>query len=148
MSADGAFRESRTTTYESQNAPMADCLKIDLGLTGYEESLTLQQRLVAARKAGAIEDVLLLCEHPHVITLGRNGKRQNLLVSEQVLRQKGVEYFETSRGGDITHHGPRQMVGYPILNLGAIRQDVVWYLGMLEDALIRAPAQFVIATPR
>src|SRR5260370_5505068 len=148
MSADGAFRESITTTYESPNATMADCLKIELGLTGYEESLTLQQRLVAARKGGAIEDVLLPCEHPHVITLGRSGKRQNLLVSEQVLRQKGVEYFETSRGGDITYHGPGQMVGYPILNLGAIRRDVVWYVRMLEEAMIRATAEFGIAADR
>jgi len=127
---------------------MADCLKIDLGLIGYEESLTLQQRLVAARKADAIDDVLLLCEHPHVITLGRNGKRQNLLVSEQVLRQKGVEYFETSRGGDITYHGPGQLVGYPVLNLGAIRRDVVWYVRMLEEAMIRATAEFGIAANR
>ncbi len=127
---------------------MADCLKIDLGLIGYEASLTLQQRLVAARKAGAIEDVLLLCEHPHVITLGRNGKRQNLLVSEQVLRQKGVEYFETTRGGDITYHGPGQIVGYPVLNLGAIRRDVVWYVRMLEEAMIRATADFRITAVR
>jgi len=148
MSADGAFRESRMTTHEPHDAPMADCLKIDLGLIGYEESLKLQQRLVAARKAGAIEDVLLLCEHPHVITLGRNGKRQNLLVSEQVLRQKGVEFFETSRGGDITYHGPGQIVGYPVLNLGAIRRDVVWYVRMLEEAMIRATAEFGIAADR
>jgi lipoyl(octanoyl) transferase len=127
---------------------MADCLKIDLGLIGYEESLTLQQRLVAARKADAIEDVLLFCEHPHVITLGRNGKRQNLLVSEHVLRQKGVEFFETSRGGDITYHGPGQMVGYPVLNLGAIRRDVVWYVRMLEEAMIRTTAEFGITAKR
>src|SRR5437899_456754 len=148
MSADGAFRESRMTTHEPHDAPMADCLKIDLGLIGYEESLKLQQRLVAARKAGAIEDVLLLCEHPHVITPGRNGKRQNLLVSEQVLRQKGVEFFETSRGGDITYHGPGQIVGYPVLNLGAIRRDVVWYVRMLEEAMIRATAEFGIEAKR
>src|SRR6266571_4754815 len=144
----GVFRESRMTTHGSHDAPMADCLKIDLGLIGYEESLALQQRLVAARKAGAIEDVLLLCEHPHVITLGRSGKRQNLLVSEQVLRQKGVEYFESSRGGDITYHGPGQMVGYPVLNLGAIRRDVVWYVRMLEEAMIRATAEFGITAER
>ena len=76
-------------------------------------------------KPDAIEDVLLLCEHPHVITLGRNGKRENLLASEQVLRQKNVEFHASDRGGDITYHGPGQIVGYPILNLGAIRKDVV-----------------------
>src|SRR5713101_6512275 len=136
------------TTYEPYDAPMADCLKIDLGLIGYEESLTLQQRLVAARKANAIEDVLLLCEHPHVITQGRNGKREHLLASEHVLRQKGVEFHTTDRGGDITYHGPGQLVGYPILNLGAIRRDVVWYVRMLEEVMIRATAEFGITAER
>jgi len=108
----------------------------------------LQKRVVAARKAGAIEDVLLLCEHPHVITLGRNGKRENLLASEPVLRQKGVEFHATNRGGDITYHGPGQIVGYPILNLGAIRRDVVWYVRMLEEAMIRATAEFGVTANR
>jgi lipoyl(octanoyl) transferase len=125
-----------------------DCLNIDLGLIGYAEAYALQQRLVAGRKAGAIEDVLLLCEHPHVITQGRNGKREHLLVSEHVLRQKGVEYYETNRGGDVTYHGPGQIVGYPILNLGAIRRDVVWYVRTLEEAMIRATAEFGITAER
>jgi len=112
------------------------------------EAWELQKRVVAARKAGAIEDVLLFCEHPHVITQGRSGKRANLLASENVLRQKGVEYFETSRGGDITYHGPGQIVGYPILNLGAIRRDVVWYVRMLEEVMIRATAELGIVARR
>jgi lipoyl(octanoyl) transferase len=124
------------------------CWRIDLGLTGYADAYALQKRVVAARKAEAIEDVLLLCEHPHVITQGRNGKREHLLVSERVLRQKGVEYHETSRGGDITYHGPGQIVGYPILNLGAIRRDVVWYVRTLEEAMIRATSEFGIAAQR
>src|SRR5882724_8063960 len=115
---------------------------------GYAEAWTLQKRLVAARKAGAIEDVLLLCEHPHVITQGRNGKREHLLASEHVLRQKGVEFHATDRGGDITYHGPGQIVGYPILNLGAIRRDVVWYVRMLEEAMIRATEEFGITAER
>ena len=123
-------------------------MQIDLGLMGYAEAWELQKRVVAARKAGAIEDVLLFCEHPHVITLGRSGKRANLLASENVLRQKGVEYFETSRGGDITYHGPGQIVGYPIFNLGAIKRDVVWYVRMLEEAMIRASAELGIAARR
>ena len=127
---------------------MSGCLQIDLGLIGYAEAWELQKRVVAARKAGAIEDVLLFCEHPHVITLGRSGKRRNLLASESVLRQKGVEYFETTRGGDITYHGPVQIVGYPILNLGAIRRDVVWYVRSLEDAMIRATAELEIEAKR
>jgi lipoyl(octanoyl) transferase len=124
------------------------CQIIDLGLIRYAEAYALQQRVVAARKAGAIEDVLLLCEHPHVITQGRNGKRENLLASEHVLRQKGVEFHATNRGGDITYHGPGQLVGYPILNLGAIRRDVVWYVRTLEDAMIRATAEFGISAER
>jgi lipoyl(octanoyl) transferase len=124
------------------------CTVIDLGLVGYAQAWELQKRVVAARKAGAIEDVLLYCEHPHVITLGRNGKRANLLASESVLRQKGVEFFETSRGGDITYHGPGQIVGYPILNLGAIRRDVVWYVRQLEEAMIRASAEFRVGARR
>jgi len=125
-----------------------DCLIVDLGWIGYAESWELQKRVVAARKAGAIADVLLLCEHPHVITLGRNGKRENLLASENVLRQKGVEFCETDRGGDITYHGPGQIVGYPILDLGAIRRDVHWYVRMLEDVMIRTTAEFGIVGER
>jgi lipoyl(octanoyl) transferase len=134
--------------YDENRTVPKDCLSIDLGLIGYAEAYALQKRIVAARKAEAIEDVLLLCEHPHVITQGRNGKREHLLVSEHVLRQKGVEYHETSRGGDITYHGPGQTVGYPILNLGAIRRDVVWYLRTLEEAMIRATAEFGITAER
>jgi len=127
---------------------MTEALQIDLGLIGYAEAYALQKRVVAARKAGAIEDVLLLCEHPPVITLGRSGKRENLLASAHELRQKGVEYHATDRGGDITYHGPGQIVGYPILNLGAIRRDVVWYLRTLEEAMIRATAEFGISAER
>ena len=123
-------------------------LEIDLGLVGYAEALELQERVVRARKAGAVEDVLLFCEHPHVITLGRSGKRANLLAGESVLRQKGVQYFETGRGGDITYHGPGQLVCYPILDLAAIRRDVVWYVRSLEEAMIRATAEFGLTARR
>jgi len=123
-------------------------LQVDLGLLGYAEAYALQKRIVAARKADAIEDVLLFCEHQHVITQGRNGKPEHLLVGEHLLRQKGVEFYETSRGGDITYHGPGQIVGYPILNLGEIRRDVVWYVRMLEEAMIRATAEFGITAMR
>jgi lipoyl(octanoyl) transferase len=132
------------------------CLILDLGLIGYAEAYALQKRVVAARKAsldsarnpGAIDDVLLICEHPHVITLGRNGKREHLLASDHVLKQKGVEFHSSDRGGDITYHGPGQIVGYPILHLGAIRRDVGWYVRMLEEAMIRATAEFGIAAQR
>jgi len=124
------------------------CLIVELGLIGYSEACALQKRLVAARKANSIDDVLLLCEHPHVITLGRNAKREHLLASEHVLKQKGVELDATDRGGDITYHGPGQIVGYPILNLGAIRRDVVWYVRMLEEAMIRATREFGVEAVR
>jgi lipoyl(octanoyl) transferase len=124
------------------------CRIINLGLIGYAEAYALQKHVVAARKAEVIDDVILFCEHPHVITQGRNGKREHLLVSERVLRQKGMEYHETSRGGDITYHGPGQIVGYPILNLSTIRRDVVWYVRTLEEAMIRATAEFGVTAER
>jgi lipoyl(octanoyl) transferase len=121
---------------------MNPLLITDIGLISYTEAYALQRRLTAARKAEALGDVLLLCEHPHVITLGRNAKRENLLVSEHVLRQKGIELHATNRGGDITYHGPGQIVGYPILNLGVIKRDVGWYVRRLEEAMIRGTADF------
>jgi lipoyl(octanoyl) transferase len=93
-------------------------LIVDLGMMEYGAAYELQRSVVAARKSGAVPDVLLLCQHPHVITLGRNGKLANLRVSDQVLNQKGISFCETNRGGDITYHGPGQVVGYPILNRG------------------------------
>ncbi len=127
---------------------MKSALVVDLGLVEYGAAWELQRRLVAARKAGAVPDVLLLCEHPHVITLGRNGKLANLRAPENVLRQMGVSFFETNRGGDITYHGPGQLVGYPILNLADIRRDVGWYVRSLEEAMMRATAEFGIASKR
>jgi lipoyl(octanoyl) transferase len=123
-------------------------LVVDLGLVEYGATWELQRRIVAARKAGAVPDVLLLCEHPHVITLGRNGNLGNLHASDHVLRQVGVSFFETDRGGDITYHGPGQLVGYPVLNLAEIRRDVAWYMRSLEEAMIRATAQFGVASRR
>jgi lipoyl(octanoyl) transferase len=127
---------------------MKELLVVDLGLVEYGAAWELQRRVVAARKTGAIPDVLLLCEHPNVITLGRSGKISNLRASENLLRQMGVSFFETNRGGDITYHGPGQIVGYPILNLAEIRRDVGWYVRSLEEAMIRATADFGIASKR
>src|SRR6202795_2104137 len=127
---------------------MKSCSIVDMGLIAYAEAWGLQKRLVAGRKAGAVPDVLLLCEHPHVITLGRNGKLENLRASDRVLRRMGVSFFETDRGGDITYHGPGQLVGYPILNLAEIRRDVAWYLRSLEEAMIRATSECGIASKR
>jgi len=124
------------------------CRVVDLGRIGYADAYALQQRLVAARKAGAAPNVLLICEHPHVLTLGRSGKLEHLRASGDLLRQMGVEFHLSDRGGDITYHGPGQIVGYPILQLAEIRRDVVWYVRQLEEAMIRATAAFGIAAFR
>lgn len=125
-----------------------ECRVVDLGSIPYGEALRVQQQLVAARKFGGAPDVLLLCEHPHVITLGRNGKIENLCASEGELRKMGVEFHHANRGGDITYHGPGQLVAYPIINLGEIRRDVVWYVRQLEEAMIAATAIFGVASFR
>ena len=125
-----------------------DCWLVDLGRIGYEPACELQRRAVEARKAGAIPDVLLLCEHPHVITLGRNGRLENLRASDNVLRQKRVEFHPSDRGGDITYHGPGQIVGYPILDLASHRRDVRWYVDRLEETMIRATREFDIEARR
>jgi lipoyl(octanoyl) transferase len=124
------------------------CAVVDLGLVPYATALELQKRIVAARKAGEISDVLLLCEHPHVITLGRNGKREHLRASDRLLLQMNVEFHETDRGGDITYHGPGQVVGYPILDLTDHRRDLRWYVRMLEEAMIRTSDDFGILARR
>jgi lipoyl(octanoyl) transferase len=127
---------------------MKELLVVDLGLVEYRAAWDLQRRVAAARKDGAVPDVLLLCEHPHVITLGRSGKISNLRAPSEMLRRMGVSFFETNRGGDITYHGPGQLVGYPILNLAEIRRDVGWYVRSLEEAMIRATAEFGVVSKR
>ena len=127
---------------------MKELLVVNLGLVEYGAAWELQRHVAAARKVGAISDVLLLCEHPHVITLGRSGKISNLRVPEEMLRRMGVSFFETNRGGDITYHGPGQIVGYPVIQLSAIRRDVVWYVRMLEELMIRTCADFGITARR
>ncbi len=127
---------------------MKELLVVDLGLVEYGAAWELQRRVAAVRKAGTVPDVLLLCEHPHVITLGRSGKISNLRAPIEMLRRMGVSFFETNRGGDITYHGPGQFVGYPILNLAEIRRDVGWYVRSLEEAMIRATAEFGVASKR
>jgi lipoate-protein ligase B len=125
-----------------------DCWVVDLGLLPYVRACQWQRDVVEARKADSIPDVLLLCEHPHVITLGRNGRREHLRVSDRVLAQQHVEFHPTDRGGDITYHGPGQIVGYPILDLAAHRRDIRWYVTQLEEAMIRASADFGVHARR
>ena len=129
---------------------------IQLGTVDYEAGLNLQQQLVALRKEEKIGDVLLLLEHKPVITLGRNAKAANVVASPAILQKRGIELFECDRGGDVTFHGPGQIVGYPIFDLrGFPAQDgkrktlgVIEFVRRLEDVLMRTCADFAIATKR
>jgi len=129
---------------------------IQLGTVDYATGLALQQQLVALRKEEKIGDVLLLLEHKPVITLGRNAKATNVVASPEFLKDRGVELFECDRGGDVTFHGPGQIVGYPILDLrGFASPDakrrtlgVIEFVRRLEDILMRTCADFGIPTKR
>ena len=128
--------------------PEKICWQVNAGLLPYAPACALQHRVVEARKAAAIPDVLLFCEHPHTITLGRNGKKEHLRASDRLLAQMNVTFQETNRGGDITYHGYGQIVGYPILDLTEHRRDVRWYVRQLEEIMIRATADFKVAAAR
>ncbi len=119
-----------------------------LGRVPYADALALQERLVAERQAGRIDDQLLLLEHEPVFTLGRNARAQNVLLPAERLRERGFELFETGRGGDVTYHGPGQLVGYPILDLLPDRRDVHRYVRDLERVMIGACADFGVAAGR
>ena len=129
---------------------------IQLGTVDYATALRLQQHLVALRKEEKISDVLLLLEHKPVITLGRNAKAANVVASPELLAQRGVELFECDRGGDVTFHGPGQIVGYPIFDLRAFADPdgqrktlgVIEFVRRLEEVLIRTCADFAIPTKR
>ncbi len=127
---------------------MRKCELHDLGRAGYSEAFHVQRTLVERRKQGAIPDQLLIVEHPHVITLGRNGQMCNLLANEDVLRRAGIEFCSTDRGGDITYHGPGQIVGYPIFDLREWKRDVVAYIRAIEQVLIDTLADYGIAAGR
>ena len=120
----------------------------DLGRAGYAETLAIQKELVEQRKQGLIPDQLLIVEHPHVITLGRNGHPENLLASEEALRRAGIEFHPSDRGGDITYHGPGQIVGYPIFDLREWKRDVVAYVRAVEGVMIDALREFGICAGR
>jgi lipoyl(octanoyl) transferase len=128
---------------------------LSLGRISYDDGLAIQQRVIAARKAGELGDTLLLLEHPPVLTLGRNSNRENVLASDDLLRAKGVELYEVNRGGDVTYHGPGQLVGYPIVDL---RGDFpgkkgphlgpVDFVRMLEEVLIRTCGEYRVMAQR
>jgi lipoyl(octanoyl) transferase len=120
----------------------------DLGRVPYGEALELQRTLAEDRIAGRIPDTLLLLEHPPVITLGRGTRQTSLPIDPEALRRRGVEVFEIERGGDVTYHGPGQLVGYPIIDLQQHKPDLHWYLRRLEDVLISSLAGFGIPAER
>ena len=124
------------------------CHVEQFGLLAYAATPKLQQEKVDQRKTGAIPDTLLLLEHPHVYTLGRNASQRHLLASPERLRALGAEVFEADRGGDITYHGPGQLVGYPIFDLSQHRRDLRWYMRQLEEVLIGVAGDFGIEAGR
>ena len=121
-----------------------------LGIVPYHEALALQRELVASRQAGRLPDTLLLLQHPHVVTLGVSARQQrtNVLATPRELARRGVEVHETPRGGDVTYHGPGQLVGYPILDLRPDRCDVHRYVRDIESALIAVAGAFGIVAGR
>jgi lipoyl(octanoyl) transferase len=127
---------------------MRKCEVRDCGRVGYSEAFAMQRELVDRRKRGEIPDQLLFIEHPHVITLGRNGHMENLLASDEVIRRAGITFCETDRGGDITYHGPGQIVGYPIFDLREWKRDVTAYVRAMEQAIINALEFFGIQSSR
>ena len=126
----------------------ASCVVRQLGRMDYAAALELQQRLAGERKEGLIPDQLLLLEHPHVITMGRNGHMENLLAGSDILERAGIGFFPTDRGGDVTYHGPGQLVGYPILDLREWKRDVGEYVRAVEETIIVTLAGYGITAGR
>lgn len=121
---------------------------LHLGLVPYSRALDLQRALVAARREGRVPDTLLLLRHPPVITLGRRGDEGNILVPRESLAERGIEVHRAERGGDVTYHGPGQLIGYPILDLADHRKDVGWYMHSLEEVLLRTLGDLGISGQR
>ena len=119
-----------------------------LGRMGFGEAYALQRQLVDQRKQSLIPDQLLLVEHPHTVTMGRNGHEENILASPEVLEKTGIAFHQTDRGGDVTYHGPGQIIGYGIIDLRDWKRDVVAYVRGLEEVVIRTLAEFGIEGSR
>ncbi|MBK7867327.1 MAG: lipoyl(octanoyl) transferase LipB [Ignavibacteriales bacterium] len=120
----------------------------NLGTVSYQEAWDLQRTIHLMRTSGAIEDTLLLLEHPHTYTLGKTADRTNLIGSEEYLEKNGISVFEIDRGGDITYHGPGQIVGYPIIDLNKWKPDTHLYLRNLEEVIIKVLAEYGIESGR
>ncbi len=117
-----------------------------LGLVPYAQALDLQHQLVEQRKRGEAEDTLLLLQHPPVFTLGRRAQERNIIASPEFLAAHGIEVFKVERGGDVTYHGPGQLVGYPIVDLNNFKKDVSWYVSALADVFVHLLAELGIAS--
>lgn len=118
---------------------------LDIGLKPYREVWALQKKLQSELIAGTGKQTVILCEHPAVITLGTSADAENVLAKEETLKDRGIEVVKIERGGDVTYHGPGQLVVYPILNLNNYRRDVDWYLRLLEGAIIDTMADFGVS---
>jgi len=144
LEARGRAAEARSAAFDGPRP----CEVRDLGLVNYADALALQQHYVERRKRQEIADQLLFVEHPHVITVGRNGRAENLLASPEALERAGISFHSTDRGGDVTYHGPGQLVGYPIFDLREWKRDVVAYVRAIEQVLIDAVAEFRVPSHR
>jgi len=134
--------EATGQALEACPVPQVPCELRNLGRMPYGEAFELQRTEVERRKRREIPDQLLIVEHPPVVTMGRNGHSENLLASPQVLERAGIEFHHTDRGGDVTYHGPGQIVGYPIIDLREWKRDVVAYIRAIEEVLIQALGEF------
>ncbi len=130
------------------NSPRRSFVVRELGIIEYSEALELQDHLVRERREGTISDTILLLEHPHVITLGSSSDHAHVLLNKSELEERGIKLFEVGRGGDVTYHGPGQLVVYPIMDLKPDRKDLHQYLRDLESVLIQVACSFGIRANR
>jgi len=120
------------------------CIVLDLGRLSYAEALSIQENIASERKLGLGTDHLLFVEHPHVVTIGRNGRESNLLASPELLGEKGIPVYESDRGGDVTYHGPGQIVAYPVIDLREWKRDVGAFVRAIEQTVIDTLEEFGI----
>ena len=134
---------------QSMEWPLMHNLEVQrLGRIGFGEAYAMQRQLVDQRKQSLIPDQFLLLEHPHTVTMGRNGHTENVLASPEVLERTGIAFHQTDRGGDVTYHGPGQIIGYAVIDLRDWKRDVVAYVRGLEEVLIRSLSEFGIEGTR
>jgi lipoyl(octanoyl) transferase len=139
---------ARDSVLRSRDREGAVCQLRDLGRVAYGDAFAMQQDFVARRKRGEIPDQLLIVEHPHVVTMGRSGHDEHMLAAPELLERAGIAFHRTDRGGDVTYHGPGQVIGYPILDLREWKRDVVAYVRGLEQVLIGTLAECGIEAAR